>query len=390
MALSIEGPDGPIPLEFGEATDAQRIQCHKLGFREFGWQLSEADYIAREEFLGTLPLTRNSGWRFWAVRTTSTAVADPSQAVVVAACKTIHRDLYVRDDDAAGPRWGQGYCIASVVTHPAHRGRGLAAFLLKELARWLDGPGHAVASTLYSGVGNFYVDKGWKPLPAPQCVLTLASPGSGAGKQQQVRLLGADDVAPLCARDVAELKAGLAAGEAPAPGGEVRTTTTTTRVAVLPTADLVGWLHARAAFIANAQARGGGQVPGVYGAADDAAGAWVYWYHDFQKRKLSVQRVHLPSSSSSGTPGSTAAASSAAVGRLFAAALAEARTWGLDGGVHVWSPCPRTRRAIQVLAETTPGVEAVFGERELLPCIRWARDEDRQLVVDPYEFYAWH
>jgi GNAT superfamily N-acetyltransferase len=37
-----------------------------------------------------------------------------------------------------------------------YRGHGLASIMLQHAAQWLDGPGDAAASILYSGMPRFY------------------------------------------------------------------------------------------------------------------------------------------------------------------------------------------------------------------------------------------
>lgn len=131
---------------FGEANPEQQVRCYQLAAMAFGPPLSEADYVEREEYLGQRPLARNKGWRIWCL----SLAEDPSE--VLATCKTIRKDLVVRDSD--GSREEQAYCIASVFTNPRYRGHGFASLLMKHVAEWMDGPGSAAASMLYTIVGD--------------------------------------------------------------------------------------------------------------------------------------------------------------------------------------------------------------------------------------------
>lgn len=151
LSTDLTGKKGTIAVVFGEANPEQRIQCFKLAAAAFGLPLSEEDYIKREEYLGDRPLTRNKGWRIWCL----SLAEDPNK--VLATCKTMHRDLLVRDPD--GTHKHQAYCISSVVTDTQYRGHGLASQLLKHVAEWLDGPGNAVASMLYTIVGDVRIIK---------------------------------------------------------------------------------------------------------------------------------------------------------------------------------------------------------------------------------------
>ena len=143
-------PGGALRLKFNEATPSQRKLCYDLASTWSNKPLSPADYIDREAFLSTQPLTAGTGWRFWCV------TPEDEPAKVLATCKTLHRDMLVKTEDGR-VRKEQGYCIATVVTDQRYRRHGLATFLLREVAAWLDGPGGAVASMLYSDVGKVSV-----------------------------------------------------------------------------------------------------------------------------------------------------------------------------------------------------------------------------------------
>ena len=161
--ITTGGPD-PMTVVFGEANDEQSLlQCRKLAAAAFGAPLSEQDYLEREAYLDQQPLTRRGGWQTWCLRMSTTA--EPPVGQVVAACTTIQRSLLVREGEEGKGVDGvvdekKGYCIASVVAHPGFRGKGLASALLEHLGRWLDGPGGAAASMLYTSIGNVS-KQGW-------------------------------------------------------------------------------------------------------------------------------------------------------------------------------------------------------------------------------------
>ncbi|KAI5924200.1 hypothetical protein F4810DRAFT_666180 [Camillea tinctor] len=336
--MVIQRPEGPVAMTFGEVAAEQRTQYHKLGANAFGWPLSEEDYTEREEFLDSLPLTQNGKWRFWCVARAD----DPGQ--IVAACKTIHRDLLIRD--AQGVRLAKGYGIASVVTHADYRRCGLAAFMMKRVAAWLDGEGNAAASILYSNVGDFYVDKGWKLLSIFQSKLSAASasPQWDRSALPEARMLTKEDIGKLCPIDIEYLKEEFA--------------------------------------IEFMMQKLRGKTPTVKGAACDELGVWMYWYHDLRKQALLIQRIHT------GVNESEVAIK--ALARLLTEALLEAKAWDLPT-VVIWDLCPKTQKAIKFIAEEL-GVSAVSEERKdaELPSIRWRNAEDRHTIISPNEFYAWH
>lgn len=145
-SIAVASSPFPITLFFGEATAEQKLECYKLGATGFRHPLTTEQYIQREQFVDTLPLTRGSGWRFWCLYNRE----QPKQ--ILSTCKTIPRDIIIRD--ASGVRRERGYCIASVVSDSAYRGQGLASFLLKKVAEWMDGPGQGAVSFVYSGLSS--------------------------------------------------------------------------------------------------------------------------------------------------------------------------------------------------------------------------------------------
>jgi GNAT superfamily N-acetyltransferase len=145
-STTLEGPDGSINVNFSEATTEQRLQCCKLAATAFAAPLSETDYIEREEYLSQRPLARDKGLRFWCLA----LAEDPAQ--VLATCKTIYRDILIRDTN--GSQQEKCFCVASVVTDSKFRRYGLATLLLKEVVKWMDRLGDAAASMLYTSIGD--------------------------------------------------------------------------------------------------------------------------------------------------------------------------------------------------------------------------------------------
>lgn len=142
-SINIGTAASPITAVFGEANPEQRLACSKLGATAFLPPLTPAQYLQREEFMSTLPLTKGTGWRFWCLFNKDR----PNQ--VFSTCRTIDRDLLVRDAQGETRR-ERGYCISSVVSDDEYRERGLASFLLGKVTEWMDGPGQAFASFLYT------------------------------------------------------------------------------------------------------------------------------------------------------------------------------------------------------------------------------------------------
>lgn len=143
---TIKGPDGPLNVVLGEATPEQRFPWCEIVTAAFAPSFPASAFEAQEDYLAQHPLTLNQGTRFWCV-----SLAD-DPAVVVAVTKTVRRRLLVRDSESV--REEDGYCVGYVGTHPEYRRLGLASLLIKHVAAWLDGPGGAAASMLYTSVGD--------------------------------------------------------------------------------------------------------------------------------------------------------------------------------------------------------------------------------------------
>lgn len=127
---------------FAQATPDQRIACEKLAASAFRGPLSEEEYLEREDFMRNQALAKNGDIRTWCLFSKD----DPN--LILATCVTFARKLLLTD--RCGSRAATGYCIGSVISHPDHRGQGHASTLLSNVAEWLDGPGNAFASVLYS------------------------------------------------------------------------------------------------------------------------------------------------------------------------------------------------------------------------------------------------
>ncbi|OTA63134.1 hypothetical protein K449DRAFT_368884 [Hypoxylon sp. EC38] len=364
--ITIEDPRGSLAVIFFEATTREdRIRGSKLANTAFGKSLSEESYLEREDYLADLPLARGTGWRWF-----SLALADNPEHVV-AMCKTLHRDLLIRD--SAGMRQEQGYCICSVITDSRYRGRGLATVLMKNIAEWLDGPGGAAASTLYSDVGDYYVNRGWDMCDAFQSTITVPpTPPSRdqRAKLPETRILTVDDLPHLCERDVESIKEDFQNHDL-APG--------TTLVTALPIANMVNWQQKRICFM-NAKLLG--KTAESKGSICESADAWMYWYHDLHHRKLIIQRAKLPKDQSDDV-------ATEVLAQLLLDALEEAAKWDIQT-MTIWNPGPELHRGMTLLSEEF-GIDVLNEKREVanIPCIRWRGGEKKPTILQPNEFYSW-
>ncbi|KAI0854176.1 hypothetical protein F5Y00DRAFT_256674 [Daldinia vernicosa] len=370
--ISIENARGTLKVIFSEATTSEeRVRCAKLASTAFGKPLTPERYLEREEYLASHPLARGTGWRWWCL----TLADNPEH--VLSMCKTMHRDLLVRDGSATGgetvvARQEQGYCICSVVTDSNYRGRGLASVLLKGVAEWLDGPGNATASILYSDVGDFYVSKGWDILDSFESILTVppSVPQKGQAQFPETRPLTTEDIPRLCERDVESLKDDFQKYDLPKDS---------VLVTVLPTTNMITWLQARIAYTNN---QSYGKTPKVTGSICESAESWIYWYSDLHHRKIIIQRVKPPR-------GQDEATSTRVLARLLLDTIEAAAKLDLLE-VDIWNPSPELHRAMKLL-NSELGIKVTNQKRESehIPCLRWRGGEKRSIIASPNEFYPW-
>lgn len=146
FSTTVQGPSGPLNVVFGEGTPEQHLACCEVIVASYAPSFPASAIAEQEEYLSQHPLTVNQGTRFWCIS------LDDDTKSVLALCKTIRRRFLVKDSESM--REESGYCISTVATHPQYRRLGLATLLIEQVAKWLDGPGDAAASMLYTSVGD--------------------------------------------------------------------------------------------------------------------------------------------------------------------------------------------------------------------------------------------
>jgi GNAT superfamily N-acetyltransferase len=145
-------------VEFHEATPAQRAETWRLNGVSWAAPLSIDDYVQREQHLGETDFTANGLNRYWVL----TKTTDPAE--VVASCETTRKTVYC--GGVGGYREVRAYAIASVYTNPKYRRNGMAALLLTQLKKWMDGGGASECSVLYSDIGKVRFPSSHKSLNA--------------------------------------------------------------------------------------------------------------------------------------------------------------------------------------------------------------------------------
>ncbi|KAI0508457.1 hypothetical protein F5B22DRAFT_649950 [Xylaria bambusicola] len=364
FAIKLQDPDRVLTVAFGEATPEQELSCRHLAAAEWSMPLNKEDYVEQGIYLSQKPLVKNKGWRLWCLY----LLDHPGE--VLATCKTIPRELLIRD--VSGLSRAKAYCIASVVAHPQYRGLGLASRLLEYVKVWLDGPGDAAASMLYTSIGDFYERRDWAKLPAIQSTLSWTadfSPWTHRAGPPVTRLILSTELPELCRQDMRDVENYF---------DKLTVQPDEFHVSVLPTADLISWLHDRSNFIG---AKIEPAPPRSHGSICDGADIWLYWYHDFRKQQLAVQRVRIQQAPSQ--------IHHEALAAMLMDAVEEACRWKLTK-VVLWEPHAELFGAMHILQEKFNIKSETFARHnKSIPSLRWHTDRERSTTFHFNEFYTW-
>lgn len=349
-----------VTVLFGEATAQQQLRCDKLAASAWGSYLDEDEVVAREAHLRSQNLAGDGGGRTWCL------CCKDDQKQILSTCKTIRREFLLKN--AEGPHEVSGHCITSVITAQKHRGLGLASYMLGHVAEWLDGPGNASVSMLYSGMPHFYEALGWTALPNQEIILAISTwiqdtLRSDAGVE--VRSLADADIEDLCTeyyqhptRTGADMEQEI--------------------LHVVPTTDTVRYQHALSDYMGNLWHY---EVPKFRGAAYKRA--WLCWYHDFRGRCLRIQHIHNPIGYADGKEEAMMA--------LFLHAIHEANEWNFTT-VSTWDMGANVRTTLEALAQIgafTKSVREIHQSQSI--SLRWREGNKRfdNMLMDN-ESYVWN
>jgi len=347
---------------FTEASQAQQTLAWELNGVSWAAPMPIADYVQRERHLSQQALSQEGGTRYWVLHPKG------KPEVFIAGCECTRKTIFVRHPGDL-VQTTTGYAVAGVFTNPAYRKQGMASHMLRCLQDEMDKDSEA--SVLYSDIGRiYYAQLGWAPFPSQQATLQLLMEGPFASPAA-TRPLKIDDLPAFCDRDVADLKARLAA----APASKK------TSLSFAPTFPQLAWQLAREDSMTRLLR---GRPTKTCGAVTSDGAAWIVWYHDWREQKLKVQRIAVPGPISD-------ADRAAAVTVLLQAALVEASAWNLQK-VLVWNPDSVVTRGIKGVGNAHEDVvKVVFNERldGSIPSLRWKEGKNISMDWVENEYYAW-
>lgn len=212
---SADHPD----LVLTESTKAELQHVWSLHHPMWGPALRLQDYLAREEFLMTVPLAKNGGVTHWILTDRN---APPNNRPIYASCESLRKRALTSRQGPDGPvlQDGIAHGIASVFTNPEFRGKGYASRMMKELgprlAEWSEGRKEpkegggaseetavtrSLFSVLYSDIGKeFYAKNGWAAFESTHLCFKPAPAGPDV-PPSSAKPLGYHDLAMLCHLD---------------------------------------------------------------------------------------------------------------------------------------------------------------------------------------------
>lgn len=384
-------------LQLSHPTPGEQIQIWTNSWASWGDSLDLPKYLKESQFLTTIPLARDGGMTSWVL---VDKTLPPDERPILCSCESFAKRALASDADGNVDETII-HGVASVFCQPDYRGRGYAARHMRELAKylrlWQSDRGRIIGSVLYSDIGKeYYAKLGWRPHPTN---LHLDFPPTKADPVSSppivIRRVAECDLAELCERDEAMIRAALAC---PAPPGSRR------RVAILPDLDHMLW-HIRKEDFATRHLFG--TVPQVKGAIAGPVGnqIWAIWTHRYYDRpdaespdnvlyilRLVVERDGSANRDSSSVGGFEMDSRLHAeqiryLEAVLQAAQAQAEEWKLDH-VKLWNPSPWVRDAV---AQLGLGHSLVERHEDSIASSLWygEPDDGLQTIWINNEHYAW-
>lgn len=384
-----ELPDANSPeLRLVVPTEEEKRQTWIQNHAEWGGALGLQDYLDREPYVASIPLSENGGLRYWIL---TTAMGSPGSRPVLSSCETLRKKVLVTDPKTGTIREDIAYGVGSVYTSPNYRGNRYASRMLQELKpklengfETIDGK-HAkpIASALWSDIGkSFYAKLGWDVCPSFHVSFRVpevndASNGVSSSTPDQVEAITYDNLESFCKRDEELLRKQLVKN---AKGGKPQ-------LAFTPNHDLLRWALFRDEFIASRLFKGQ-ELTKVKGAVIGPEGkhVWAIWARSFynaeavDKNTMYILRLVFEDESA---PREELAASFAAI---MHNAQAEARLARI-GKIELWNPTPVMDALIK-----ESGLDHDLAERQndSIPSLMWFGEGDNsQVEWVANEKYCW-
>ncbi|KAH7095874.1 hypothetical protein FB567DRAFT_42359 [Paraphoma chrysanthemicola] len=396
MGSIVDLPRGDSPtLQLVHPTEEEKLIQFNLNGAEWRGALSIPAYLRREDVLSNQALTQDGGISYWILVDTSLKgnPLDPSSGarLPLASCETYRKKALVWNDGKLQETICHG--IGSVFCASHLRGRGYAQRMMRELGKALrtyqTGDGvECLFSVLYSDIGKkFYNTFGWEPFNSSH----IAIPGvpKVIDGLPVVQPLYAEDLAELCAFDVASLRQSL----------ERRPKGSKAAVALLPDIDTIRWHHAREEFVGTELRGDRPKVKGAIVGSEKGKRVWCIWTrmwsaerkdNTFHLLRLVIENGGWEDTAISHPNGQSEDHShDAAIAAIMVFAQREAQDWGM-AQVQIWNPSSVTVRAAQRL---DPKARVIDRDEESIASLQWFPEHNGPMADEidwvANEKYAW-
>ncbi|TID07575.1 Lysine acetyltransferase [Colletotrichum higginsianum] len=384
-------------LVLAQPTPAERLRTYALTYANWGTALELQDYVRREEYMTTVPVSRNGGITQWILTDPS---RPPDDRPILSSCESIRKHVLVARPEGGPVVDAITHAVGSVFTDPAHRGNGYASIMMTmlgpALARWQGAEmaqgeswrdirdGEVACSVLYSDIGKtFYAKHGWHPyesthLDFPPLKKTADDDDNNDRHlhhdppRRRAASLGYHELAELCAVDERLLRAKLAEKS------------DKTRVSLLPDIDAMLWHLMREDYMTKHIF---GRTPTVRGGVvgDPGSRVWAVWTRGYYGglKKPEGNTMHILRLVVEDEAGTDDRSVQEAVEALLALARAEAAEWSVNN-VEMWNPAPRIRSLIE-----KAGIPHEFVERETdsIASLMWYGEGEVEWVLN--EKFGW-
>ncbi|OHE97347.1 lysine acetyltransferase [Colletotrichum orchidophilum] len=377
-------------LVLTQPTPAERIKTYTSTYANWGAALELDEYIRREAYMTTVPVSRNGGITQWIL---TDPTCPPDARPILSSCESIRKNVLVAKPDGTVVD-AITHAVGSVFTDPAHRGNGYASIMMNmvgpQLARWQGAEmkrgetwgdirdGEVACSVLYSDIGKkFYAKHGWNPYESthlefpPQAAAAGVPEGGESSSPREAAPLGYHELAELCAVDERLIRANLAKKS------------NKTRVSLIPDLDAMLWHLMREDYMTKHIF---GETPTVRGGVVGEHGSrvWAVWtrgyYGGLKKPEGNTMHI-LRLAIEDETSGDEYVQE--AIEALLRLVRAQAAEWKVNN-VEMWNPEPRIRGLIE-----KAGIPHEFVEREndSIASLMWYGQGEVEWVLN--EKFGW-
>ncbi|KAH8651610.1 putative lysine acetyltransferase [Tricladium varicosporioides] len=376
-------PDVSSPnVGLAHPTKEEMKQTWTLNAENWGSALSLEDYLEREEYLTTIPATRDGGVTHWIL---TDITLPPNARPLLSSCESLRRPAIVclplsssqtspSSDSQTTTKQTITHGIGSVFCPPSHRGRGYPKYMLHLVGLTLKthqkNVGECYFSILYSDIGKkFYTGLGWGVFHSSHIFLPPASDtetnGTNGHRESLAREICNSDIPAICSLDCENIKS-LVQHKAKE--------TSKPTVSLLPTTQTIQWHHLREAFMTS-KLLPSRPTPTIHGAISSGPvgqRVWILFTRAFygpldnpkSGNMLYILRLVVEDES----PTDETAKKLEAVLQI---AKREAKEWGLNG-VAAWNVNHNVK---ELLRKAGVQHEEVDREEDSICQLRWYGEE---------------